>query len=311
MGQLVFVTGLSGAGRSVAGAALQDLGWFVIDNLPVSLLPKVAELASGGGAYDKVALVMAAAGQDLAREIDQLRTELHDVRVVFLEASTEVLVRRFESTKRRHPFGHGARREADSSVAEPSSDTGVPGVESPPTGTASGGTLIDSIEAERKQLMAARSLADLVIDTSSLSPHQLRSRLAAQFSDATTTNGLHLTVSSFGFKHGVPLDVDMVIDCRFLPNPYWDESLRGLRGTDSTIQDFVFADDRARAFLEKLEALLEELLPAYADEGRSYLNIAFGCTGGHHRSVAVAEHIAAVLKDRGWMPRVKHRDVER
>ncbi len=304
MGQLVFVTGLSGAGRSVAGAALQDLGWFVIDNLPVSLLPKVAELASGGGAYDKVALVMAAAGEDLAREIDQLRTELHDVRVLFLEANTDVLVRRFESTKRRHPFGHGARRESDSVEADE-----VPAA--PPGSATPGGTLIDSIQAERGQLMAARSLADLVIDTSSLSPHQLRSRLASQFSDATTTNGLHLTVSSFGFKHGVPLDVDMVIDCRFLPNPYWDELLRPLRGTDASIQAFVFAEERAQAFLEKLEALLEELLPAYADEGRSYLNIAFGCTGGHHRSVAVAEHIASVLKEQGWMPRVKHRDVER
>ncbi|MEZ5230989.1 MAG: RNase adapter RapZ [Acidimicrobiales bacterium] len=267
----------------------------------MSLLPKVAELASAGGAYDKVALVMAAAGEDLAREIGHLRTELHDVRVVFLEASTDVLVRRFESTKRRHPFAHGARRETDPGTA---GDAALVSADE-------GGTLIDSIQAEREQLMAARSLADLVIDTSSLSPHQLRARLASQFSDSTTTNGLHLTVSSFGFKHGVPLDVDMVIDCRFLPNPYWDEALRPLRGTDPSIQAFVFADDRAQAFLDKLEALLDELLPAYADEGRSYLNIAFGCTGGHHRSVAVAEHIAAVLKDRGWMPRVKHRDVER
>ncbi len=297
MGQLVFVTGLSGAGRSVAGAALQDLGWFVIDNLPVSLLPKVAELASGGGAYDKVALVMAAAGEDLAREIDQLRTELHDVRVIFLEANTDVLVRRFESTKRRHPYEHGARRESDPAVEVPDAPVGV--------------TLIDSIRAERVQLLSARTLADLVIDTSSLSPHQLRARLASQFSDDTKTDGLHLTVSSFGFKHGVPLDVDMVIDCRFLPNPHWDEELRPLRGTDRSIQEFVFAEERAQAFLDKLDALIEELLPQYAEEGRSYLNIAFGCTGGHHRSVAVAEHVASVLKDQGWMPRVKHRDVER
>ncbi len=294
MGQLVFVTGLSGAGRSVAGAALQDLGWFAIDNLPVSLLPKVAELAAAGGTYDKVALVMAAAGEDLAREIDQLRTELHDVRVVFLEASTEVLVRRFESTKRRHPFGQGSRRDDDPDVAAPVGDS-----------------LIDSIRAERQQLLSARSLADLVIDTSELSPHQLRAQLASRFSESTESEGLHLTVSSFGFKHGVPLDVDTVIDCRFLPNPYWDEELRPLRGTDRSIQDFVFADARAQRFLAKLDALLDELLPAYAEEGRTYLNIAFGCTGGHHRSVAVAEHVAAVLKERGWMPRVKHRDVDR
>ncbi len=278
---LVFVTGLSGAGRTVAGTALQDLGWFVIDNLPVSLLPKVAELASGGGTYDKVALVMAAADEDLANAIDLLRTERNDVRILFLEASTDVLVRRFESTKRRHPV------------------------------QSAGGSLIDKIENERNQLQSARTLADLVIDTSSLSPHQLRARMAMQFSDATSAEGLNLTISSFGFKHGVPLDVDMVIDCRFLPNPHWDESLRPLRGTDPVIQDFVFAGERAPAFLERLDALLEELLPAYAEEGRAYLNIAFGCTGGHHRSVAVAEHVATALKQRGWMPRVKHRDVDR
>ena len=199
MGQLVFVTGLSGAGRTVAGTALQDLGWFVIDNLPVSLLPKVAELASGGGTYDKVALVMAAADEDLAKAIDLLRTERNDVRILFLEASTDVLVRRFESTKRRHP------------------------VQSPE------GSLIDKIENERRRLQSARTLADLVIDTSSLSPHQLRARMAMQFSDATSGESLNLTISSFGFKHGVPLDVDMVVDCRFLPNPYWDEALRPLR----------------------------------------------------------------------------------
>ncbi len=280
MGQLVFVTGLSGAGRSVAGAALDDLGWFVIDNLPVSLLPKVAELAASGGAYDRVALVMASAGEDLAGEVDRLRAELNDVRLVFLEASNEVLVRRFENTKRRHPLEHG-------------------------------GSVIDAIVAEREQLRDARTLADLVIDTSALNPHQLRARLASQFSDSTASDSLSLTVSSFGFKHGVPLDVDMVIDCRFLPNPHWEETLRPLTGQDRSIQDFVFASDRAQRFLERLDALLEELLPAYGEEGRSYLNIAFGCTGGRHRSVAVAEHVAAKLKDAGWMPSVKHRDVDR
>lgn len=280
MGQLVFVTGLSGAGRTVAGAALQDFGWFVIDNLPVSLLPKVAELAAGGGAYDRVALVMASADQDLADSVESLRAELTDVRMVFLEANNDALVRRFESTKRRHLYEHG-------------------------------GTLIDAIVAEREQLRSARSLADLVIDTSELSPHQLRARMAAQFSEATEAEGINLTVSSFGFKHGVPLDVDMVIDCRFLPNPHWDDALRPLTGTDPTIQQFVFAEERAQRFLDKLDALLDELLPAYAEEGRTYLNIAFGCTGGRHRSVAVAEHVSATLQNRGWLPRVKHRDVER
>lgn len=280
MSRLVFITGLSGAGRSVAAAALSDLGWFVIDNLPVTLLPQVAELASDGGKYDRVALVMAASDQDLGALIQELRVSVGDVQVVFLEASDEVLLRRFESSKRPHPFGEGA-------------------------------SLVDAIAGEREALASTRSLADLVISTTHLTPYELRHRMSAEFAGPAASSGLNLTVSSFGFKHGIPLDVDMVIDCRFLPNPYWDEALRPLRGTDEVIRDYVLNGERATRFLERLEGLLDELMPAYAEEGRSYLNVAFGCTGGHHRSVAVAEHVAQLLNDRGWMPRVKHRDLEK
>ncbi len=275
------VTGLSGAGRSVAAGALEDLGWFVIDNLPATLVPKVAELATSATAnYDRVALVMAGYDVEMAQQLDQLRQQLDDVTVVFLEASTKVLVRRYKLTRRRHPLSDGS-------------------------------SLTEAIDAERIRLGAAREAADLVIDTSDLNVHQLRDRLNQLFADDGRDTSMRVTVSSFGFKHGVPLDVDLVLDCRFLPNPHWEEDLRALSGKDPEVQDYVLNRDLTRTFLEKLVALFDELLPAYADEGKSFLSIAFGCTGGRHRSVAVAETVADQLKDQGWLPRVSHRDIDR
>ena len=197
--RIAVVSGLSGAGRSVAAGAFEDLGWFVIDNLPGALVSKVGELAlSGSGGYDRVALVMGGYDEEVSQEIELLRAQVQDVRAVFLEASTDVLVRRYVSTKRRHPH-----IDTD--------DDGEVG-------------LVDAIELERKSLGPARAAADLVIDTSELNPHQLRERISSQFMDVGTDTSMRLTLTLFGFKHGLPLDADLVFDCRFLPNPHWRRS---------------------------------------------------------------------------------------
>ena len=280
MTRVVVVTGLSGAGRSVAAGALEDLGWFVIDNLPADLVPKVGELASSTTAsYDRVALVMGGYAEPVA-QIEALRVQLEDVTVVFLDTATDQLVRRYEATRRRHP------------LAEDQS-------------------LVEAIEEERQRLSGARAAADLVIDTTELNPHQLRDKLTDQFEDEAAEDSMRISVTSFGFKHGLPLDVDLVFDCRFLPNPHWDDDLRPLTGLDAEIQAHVLDRDLTRTFLDHLIAMLAELIPAYDDEGKSYLTIAFGCTGGRHRSVAVAERVGHILAERGWRPRVGHRDINR
>lgn len=279
--RIAVVSGLSGAGRSVAAGALEDLGWFVIDNLPGALVSKVGDLAlSATGGYERVALVMGGYDEEVSQEINLLRSQVEDVRAVFLEASTDVLVRRYESTKRRHPL-----------LGE--------------------GSLIDAIELERKHLIPAREAADLVVDTSEFNPHQLRERITWYFDDVETDSSMRLTLLSFGFKHGLPLDVDLVFDCRFLPNPHWDEDLRPLSGKDPEIQEYVIDRPSGQRFLADLEQMLEHLLPGYEEEGKSYLTVAFGCTGGRHRSVAMAEGVGRLLKDKGWQPRVTHRDIDR
>ncbi len=278
--QVVVITGLSGAGRSVAGGALEDLGWFVIDNLPAGLVSKVGELASSTGGYERVALAMAGFSESLA-EIEALRADVSALTVVFLEASTDVLVRRYELTRRRHPLA----------------DDGTP--------------LVEAIERERTLLAPTREAADLVVDTTELNPHQLRERVTGFFAEAGNDGSLRVLVSSFGFKHGLPLDADLVIDCRFLPNPNWVDELRPLSGLDQSIQEFVVGREVTGEFLDRLLALLDTLLPAYAEEGKSYLSLAFGCTGGRHRSVAVTEEVAVRLTERGWQPRVSHRDIDR
>lgn len=282
MTRIVVVTGLSGAGRSVAAGALEDFGWFVIDNLPGALVSKVGELAlSSTSGYDKVALVMGGYNEEVSAAINELRGKIGDVTTIFLEASSDVLVRRYESTKRRHPLA------GDVSLAS-------------------------AIESEREHLSAARAAADLVVDTSDLNPHQLREQLRWHFQDMEVDeSSMRLTLLSFGFKHGLPLDVDIVLDCRFLPNPHWDNDLRPLSGKDPEIQEYVIDRPATQKFLEHLETMLQDLLPAYEEEGKSYLTIAFGCTGGRHRSVAVAEGMGRILKERGWHPRVTHRDIER
>lgn len=278
------MTGQSGAGRSQAADFLEDLGWFVIDNLPTSLIPKVFELAVGPGTrYDRLALV-SGGGQDAAAIDAALRllrsNEDARVRVVFLQASTPVLVRRYESTKRPHPW-------------DPSMN------------------LVKAIEAERASLETVRASADMLIDTTNTSVHQLRDRIEAEFASSSDETGMSVRIVSFGYKHGLPIDVDLVLDCRFLPNPHWIQDLRPLTGRDPEVGAYLEAQPITPEFLDRLYSLLEVLMPAYEREGKSYLSIAIGCTGGRHRSVWIAGQLRGHLEEQGYHPRVSHRDVDR
>ena len=287
MSEVVVIAGMSGAGRSVAADNLEDLGWFVMDNLPPQLIPKVAELADGSGSGgDRLALVVGSGRfhDEVVPLIGALRHQVERLQLVFLDASTKVLVRRYESTRRRHPF------DVD--------------------GTA-GDTLTDVIEAERVALEPLRAEADLLIDTTELNVHQLRSRMHEAFGSIGSETAMRTTVTSFGYKHGLPLDVDLVFDCRFLPNPHWVEELRPLTGLDQPVADYVLEQPVTGAFLARLERLLALILPFYVQEGKSYLTVAFGCTGGQHRSVAIAEKMAQALDKLGHAPAIVHRDIDK
>ena len=298
MAEFLIITGLSGAGRSQAGATFEDLGWFVIDNMPTPLITKVAELVTAepvtadpdsdpeagpaAAATDRVALVVGRrAGQlnELAGAVTQLRaTTGGRVKVLFLEASDEVLVRRYEGTRRRHPIS------AAEGVAE-------------------------SIALERELLQPIREAADVIIDTTDLNVHQLRRRLIETFTPTAET--MQIQVVSFGFKHGVPLDVDTVFDCRFLPNPHWVDELRPLTGLDEPVRRFVLDQPSTNEFINRVDHLLGLVLPAYVKEGKSYLTVAVGCTGGRHRSVVLAEELVQRIGRYGFAPLVHHRDIDR
>ena len=283
MNEFIVITGLSGAGRSQAADILEDLGWFVIDNLPPALIPKVSELASSPGSDISRVVLVVGTGRYHDEVLPALESLEHPgtrLRIVFFEASTDVLVRRYESTRRRHPLA------VERSLAE-------------------------AIEAERDLLQPVKERADVVVDTSDFNVHQLRDRVLDLFADEHPEVGMQTTVTSFGYKHGLPLDTDLVIDCRFLPNPHWVEELRPLTGLDEAVRRYVLDQEISGAFLDELTSLLELLLPAYVTEGKSYLTLALGCTGGRHRSVAIAEEIAARLRDRGFAPKVTHRDIAR
>jgi UPF0042 nucleotide-binding protein len=279
---ILVVTGLSGAGRSQAADDLEDLGWFVVDNLPVVLIDKVVELSGeSGGEIGKLCLVVGNARQQagILGAVETLRGEGHRVRIMFLEASTRELVRRYEATRRKHPLSDGSL-----------------GLE-------------DVIELEREQIGGVKAAADLLIDTTGLTVHQLKNQLVQLFGPENAGDALQVSVLSFGFKHGVPIDVDMVLDVRFLPNPHWDEELRPFSGLDNSVKDFVLGQPLASEFLDRVGSLLELVLPAYVNEGRSYLTVGIGCTGGRHRSVAMVEEVARRLATEGFHPRVSHRDI--
>ena len=281
--EIVVIAGMSGAGRSQAGNHLEDLDWFVVDNLPPSLIPKVAELAgTDGSRTPRLALAIGTGGDpaDLTEAIDELRSTDARVRVLFLDAADDVLIRRYESTKRRHP--HGA---------------------SVPLSTA--------IAIERELARPVREAADLVIDTSQLTIYQLKERIGDLFADTAGTDPMSTRVISFGYKHGLPNDVDLVFDCRFLPNPYWDPALRDLTGRDIEVRRFLDDAPDMASFLSRIRDLLEFLVPAYRREGKVYLTIAFGCTGGRHRSVAVAEATCVALAAMGVHASATHRDIDK
>ena len=282
MAEFLIITGMSGAGRSTAADTFEDQGWFVIDNMPPTLIPKVAELATKeSSTTDRVALVVSTNPflDELSPAIDALRKKKgHRLRILFLDAANEVLVRRFEGTRRRHPV------EAEG--------------------------VADAVAQERERLQLIKERADVVIDTSEFNVHQLRDRLLDLFAE-DDPSGMQTSVVSFGFKNGVPLDVDMVLDCRFLPNPHWVDELRPQTGLDKPVRDYVMSQPETAQFIEKIDDLLALLLPSYVKEGKSYLTIAIGCTGGHHRSVVLAEQIADRMRAQGFTPTVNHRDVER
>lgn len=286
--QIVVITGMSGAGRSEASKVLEDHGWYVIDNLPPFLIRDVVGLAGeAGNRVERLGLVVDARSHDLfgaaMEAVRALEESDADVRVLFLEANDDTLVQRFEETRRRHPLGE---REGEEGIAE-------------------------GIAAERTMLEDLRGRADLVIDTSDLNVHELRDRLVSAFV-AEDEPRMRLNVTSFGFKYGLPRDADLVLDVRFLPNPHWVDELRPKTGLDPAVRDYIFDQPDTGPFLDALAQLLDIVVPGSVDEGKRYLTIAIGCTGGRHRSVALAEEVAGRLRGRSNLPvHVDHRDVER
>lgn len=282
MADVVLITGLSGAGRSTAAAVLEDLGWYVVDNLPTALVERFVELASiPGSGIERLALVSGRRLTDVLTSVSRLRAGGHRVRLVFLDADTPELVKRYDASRRKHPL-------ADD----------VDG-------------LVEAIERERELLGPTRDVADLIVDTTALNVHQLKAKLTSAFDDDSSRPHLQLAVESFGFKHGLPIDADIVMDVRFLPNPHWEPSLRPLTGHDPAVRDYVIERASTSRFLDHFEQLIAELLPAYEAEGKSYLTVAIGCTGGRHRSVAVVEELAERLRRRGVGVGVSHRDLAR
>jgi UPF0042 nucleotide-binding protein len=282
--EVVVVSGLSGAGRSTAAKCLEDLGYYVVDNLPPSLIAAMVDLGSHtSGQVTRIAVVVdvrsRAFSADLRSVIGELDEQGYRPRVLFLEAADEVLVRRFENNRRAHPLQAGGR-------------------------------LVDGIAAERELLSDLHAVADVVVDTSRLSVHDLRRQLEREFSGGALP-ALRATVLSFGFKYGLPMDADLVADVRFLPNPHWIPELRPHTGQDPDVRDYVLSQEGAGRFLDLYTELLRLVGAGYQREGKRYLTLAIGCTGGKHRSVALAEEIAKRLAGDGVQTTVAHRDLGR
>lgn len=283
--EILIVTGMSGAGRSTVANTLEDLGWYVVDNLPLAMVKTLADMADrSGGALPRIVAVVDIRGRDLFADIQQTVTDLRQnatVRVVFLDATDEILVRRYESVRRPHPLQSEA------------------------------GSLLESIQLERERLTDLRESSDVVIDTSRYNVHELATATRELFSDADTP-GLQLSVMSFGFKYGAPTDVDMMIDMRFLPNPFWEPELRPHTGVDPQVKDYVLSREGAMEFLDNYIAALTPVLAGFQRENKRHASLAVGCTGGKHRSVATARELADRLAALpGVSVSLRHRDLGR
>lgn len=280
----VIISGMSGAGKSHCVKYFEDIGYFCVDNIPPALIPKFAELARTGGKLDNVAFIVDIRGGelflDLFPALNQVKAMGVVARIVFLDASDNVLIKRFKESRRMHPL-------------------------------ALDGRVADGIEAERRILEKVKSRADFVIDTSNLLPKQLRQQIMELFVEGRKFQGLMVSVVSFGFKYGIPIDCDMVFDVRFLPNPYYIEELKPKTGLDPEVFDYVLAFPETGVFLDKLVDMVQYLLPQYVEEGKNQLVIGIGCTGGKHRSVTVARVLASRLQQGGAAVVLEHRDVER
>lgn len=282
--EVLIVTGMSGAGRSTVGNALEDLGWYVVDNLPPRMLRLLVDVATrAGDTLPKIAVVTDVRGgslfSELGETIEELRSSV-DVRVIFLEATDDVLVRRFEQVRRPHPLQGN-------------------------------GTLLDGIAIERQRMLAIREQSDIIIDTSNINIHQLARHITETFAEGAS-RGLHVNVISFGYKYGTPTDADIVADMRFLPNPYWTPELRALTGEDAEVSDFVLSQTGAEEFFASFLASLKPVLAGYQRENKRHATIALGCTGGKHRSVAMVNKLAAELaREPGVSINIKHRDLGR
>ncbi|MCI0424532.1 MAG: RNase adapter RapZ [Actinobacteria bacterium] len=280
---VLVVTGLSGAGRSTAAKILEDLDYVVIDNLPPALLEQAVKSHDIPNEHKHLAVVIDSRGGLPMEEIKQAMIALERdsvvSRIVFLDADDDVIVGRYEENRRPHPLGMA--------------------------------TITEAIAAERGMLEELREMADVIIDTSSLNVHELRQRITDLFSESQAVRPTRVSIRSFGFKHGVPRDLDLLFDVRFLPNPHWVPELRDQVGTDPGVREYVLGADGAKEFLDRVDDLLEFLLPRFQAEAKSYLSIGIGCTGGHHRSVAIAEELASRLSRHGVEAAVVHRDVTR
>ncbi len=281
----VIITGLSGAGKSFAIKCFEDIGYFCVDNLPTTLIPTFAELtARSTRDIRNVALgIDVREGEylpHLLEALQELRRRNHRVEVLFLEAGEEALVRRYHESRRKHPL-------------------------------AGNGNILDGVRAERKALAQFREIADRIVDTSTLTVHQFKDLLIELYGTPKTRPGLATSLISFGYKHGIPYDADLVFDARFLPNPHFVDGLRTLDGRDPAVGEYIFRHDESRQFLTRLQELLTFLLPFYRREGKAYLTIAVGCTGGRHRSVALVEALRQFLESQSLPPTVVHRDLDR
>ena len=283
---ILIISGLSGAGKSKAASYLEDMGFYIVDNMPAAMILKFAEFCAGGsGRYDRVALVYdvrtASSFAELFDVLDKLRAMEGACRMLFLEAEPEVIIKRYKETRRRHPLAD----QTDS--------------------------LEEAVRRERELMEPVRQRADFVIDTSRTSTAQLRGELLQLFGKVGEKGGMTVSVTSFGFKYGLPLDADLVFDVRFMPNPFYIEELRPRTGLDQAVNDYVFSFQQTQDYLKRLKDLLAFPLPLYAEEGKTVLVIAVGCTGGHHRSVAVTHTLAEFIGSQGYQVSENHRDMNR